>query len=103
MASWALSDLPIIDRELKPLPKPYLTSINFTKEQYSANIPPRKEAALVIGFYWKKPWTDKELAKKVKNVSRRKHEVWQKNRSLILKALKIGKGKRKALGVRSKT
>ena len=90
VASWALSELPIIDRELKPMPKPDPASINFIKEQYSDEFPPIKLAALVIAFYWKKPWTDKELAERVEGVKIEKIG-WKRNKELILKALKSQK------------
>jgi hypothetical protein len=58
-ARWAISSLPVIDRELKSLPEPDAKSIKFIKKQYKKK---NSEAAFVIGFYWKKPWTDEELA-----------------------------------------
>jgi hypothetical protein len=73
-AAWAIRALPIIDRELKPLPEPDPDMVDFIKQQYSlmsgkedikdsAEI--KRSAALVIGFYWKTPWTDEELAQLV--------------------------------------
>jgi hypothetical protein len=74
-AAWAISSLPIIDRELKPLPEPDPDLIDFIKQQGSlkgekGDIKKRAAefkrcAALVIGFYWKTPWTDEELAQLV--------------------------------------
>ena len=62
----AISSLPLIDRETKPLPEPDEESIKFIKEQFLIKNDDRKKAALVMGYYWKKPWTDKELAEKIK-------------------------------------
>ena len=67
VASWAISSLPIIDRESKPLPEPDTDLIDFIKKQFSLEedklgVPKKKKAALVTGFYWKAPWTDEELA-----------------------------------------
>lgn len=66
-AAWAISSLPIIDRESKPLPEPDTDLIDFIKKQFSLEedepgVPKKKKAALVTGFYWKAPWTDEELA-----------------------------------------
>ncbi len=87
-ARWAIAELPIIDRELKPLPKPDADSLHFIKEKSSLNFsdePWAKEAALVIAFYWKKPWNDIELAEKVKETI-----LNRRNQSLILETLKSG-------------
>ncbi|MCP5102469.1 MAG: NACHT domain-containing protein [bacterium] len=65
IAKFTFSFLPIIDRELKPLSKPNLDSINFIREQYLSDDFHNRSAALVIGFYWKKPWTDEELFEKI--------------------------------------
>ncbi len=67
VASWAISDLPLIDRESKPLLEPDPDLIDFIKKQFTLGgneprVPKTKEAALVMGFYWKTPWTDEELA-----------------------------------------
>jgi hypothetical protein len=67
-AAWTISSLPIIARELKPLPEPDPELIDFIKQQGSLmgekdeSAKFKRSAALVIGFYWKTPWTDKELA-----------------------------------------
>jgi hypothetical protein len=66
MAAWTISSLPIIDRESKPLPEPDTGMIDFIKKQFSLEkdehgVHEKKKAALVTGFYWKTPWTDKEL------------------------------------------
>ena len=95
MAAWAISDLPIIDRELNPFPKPDQELIEFIKEWFSMKEGPfkekiRKRASLIIGFYLKKPWTDKELAGLVaKEVKRGRifGEEERENGILILKAL----------------
>jgi hypothetical protein len=70
-AAWAIKEFPIIDRELKPLPEPDPDFIDFIKQPGSlmgekdecAKF--KRHAALVIGFYWKTPWTDEELAQLV--------------------------------------
>lgn len=66
-ASWAIESLPIIDRDLNPLPKPNPELIKFIKEQYSLDDDKWTNrtkilASLVIAFYWRTPWTDEELA-----------------------------------------
>jgi len=66
-AAWAISSLPIIDRESKPLPEPDPDMIGFIKKQFSLDegdyrVYAKKGASLVMGFYWKMPWTDEELA-----------------------------------------
>jgi hypothetical protein len=65
-AAWAISSFPIINRELKPLPEPDPNLIDFIKQQYSLKGEKgdivKRHAALVIGFYWKTPWADEELA-----------------------------------------
>jgi len=65
-ASWAISSLPIIDRESKPLQEPDPDLIDFIKKQFSLEddehgIPVNKKASLIMGFYWKMPWADEEL------------------------------------------
>lgn len=67
VASWAIGLLPIIDRELNPLPKPNPELIKFIKEQYSLGEDKWPNwtkilASLVMAFYWRTPWTDEELA-----------------------------------------
>ena len=67
VSSWAISDLPLIDRESKPLLEPDPDLIDFIKKQFSPEgdelkVPAKKRASLVMGFYWKAPWTDEELA-----------------------------------------
>ena len=82
MAKWAISVLPIIDRQLKALPEPDADSLRFIKERSFFEVNSEKAAALVIAFYWKKPWTDEELAEKVKN-----SKVREPNRTLMLEVL----------------
>lgn len=81
-ARYAISAMPIIDREFKPLPEPDADSIQFIEEMYSQYDLFAKEAALVIAFYWKKPWTDDELAEKVKEST-----LFDRNQSLMFKVL----------------
>lgn len=70
VAAWALSALPIIDRNLKPLPAPDYQVVEFVKGHFSLddgirwNIAKRK-TSLIAGFYWGVPWTDEELAEMV--------------------------------------
>ncbi len=74
-ASWAISELPLIDRNSCILPEPSPELTDFIKTQFNndkkgmlANT--GKFASLIMGFYWKKPWEDKEivglLAKQIK-------------------------------------
>lgn len=97
MASWAISSLPVIDRELKPLPEPDPDSINFIMDQSLNEVLHKKFASLVLGFYWKKPWTDEELAKRLKG-AKYGGKSWEINKELIFKVLRSGK--RKARGAK---
>jgi hypothetical protein len=72
-AAWAISSLPIIDRESKPLPEPDPDMIDFIKKQFSLDegdyrVYAKKGASLVMGFYWKAPWTDEELTQLVASI-----------------------------------
>jgi hypothetical protein len=99
-AAWAIMALPIIDRELKPLPEPDPDMVDFIKHQYSlmggkednkeraAEF--KRSAALVIGFYWKTPWTDEELAQLVASEygRRNKYDILDRQNFVpLLKAL----------------
>ncbi|NIN22574.1 MAG: hypothetical protein GTO66_30755 [Candidatus Aminicenantes bacterium] len=90
MASLTISTLSLIERNQKPLPEPDPDSINFIKEQFLLDGSFKKFASLVIAFYWKKPWTDEDLAEKFKNI-RTGLMRCERNKSLILKALESGK------------
>jgi len=72
VASWAITKLPLIDRELKPIPKPNQSEIDFIRQQFELwELTPSIEnlkksfASLLMAFYWKTPWNDEELAKLV--------------------------------------
>ena len=65
VASWAIKDMSLIDRELKPLPEPNQDQIDFIKKQFKSKEMKQSSASLKIAFYWKKPWNDEELAKMV--------------------------------------
>ena len=107
-AAWAISSLPIIDRGLKPLPEPDPDLIDFVKQQYSLmsgtedteSAEFKRCAALVIGFYWKTPWTDEELAQLVALEYDRlnKYKRYSQNLVPLLKALgEPGKAQLEAL------
>jgi hypothetical protein len=69
-ATWAIMELPIIDRALNPFREPDQGIIEFINNWYSMKEGPferkfRKCASLVIGIYLKKPWTDERLAELV--------------------------------------
>jgi hypothetical protein len=73
VASWAISDLPLIGRESKPLPEPDLDMIDFITKQFTLDgddyrVYAKKRASLVMGFYWKAPWTDEELAQSAASI-----------------------------------
>lgn len=70
VASWAITALPLIDRELKPIPEPNQTEIDFIRQQFelrglspSMKNWPNSFASLLMAFYWKTPWNDEEIAK----------------------------------------
>lgn len=72
VASWAITTLPLIDRELKPIPEPNQSKIDFIKQQFelwelthSMENWKKSFASLLVAFYWKTPWNDEELAKLV--------------------------------------
>ncbi len=60
--SWAIIQLPIIDRKLCKFPELDPDLILFIKKQYSLKERFRTQASLVMGYYLKAPWTDEELA-----------------------------------------
>ena len=72
VSSWAITMLPLIDRESKPIPEPNQSKIDFIKQQFelldltfsSENLK-KTFASLLMAFYWKTPWNDEELAKLV--------------------------------------
>jgi hypothetical protein len=73
VASWAIADSPLIDRVSKPLPEPDPDLIDFIKKQFSLDaddyrVYAKKRASLVMGFYWKMPWTDEELVQLVASI-----------------------------------
>jgi hypothetical protein len=72
VASWAISDLPIIDRKSNPFPKPDQELIKTIEEWSEKELvvggrarATTKIASIVIGFYLREPWTNEELAKLV--------------------------------------
>lgn len=89
VASWAISDLPIIDRKLNPFPKPDQELIEIVegwcskKEQGSYGR--TMEASIIIGFYLRKPWTDGELAKLVTEVAEKGslHREWSNGKRIL--------------------
>lgn len=65
-ASWAISELPLMNRDFCMFPEPDIESINFIKTQFRAEHGillhrPKKLACLVLGYYWRRPWKDKKL------------------------------------------
>lgn len=72
VANWAITMLPLIDRELKPIPEPNQSKIDFIQQQIelceltpSIKNSKKSFASLLMAFYWKTPWNDEELAKLV--------------------------------------
>ncbi len=97
VASWAISSLPLINRELKPLPEPNQNQIDFVKQQVDRN-----KASLTIAFYWKTPWADEELARLVASKYDRFTSFDQKQHENLLIALgEPGKVQLEALKKRS--
>jgi len=88
VASWAISDLPIIDRKLNPFPKPDQELIETiegwcSKKEHRSHDRTR-DASIIIGFYLKKPWTDEELAKIVSEVVKREApRRWSNGRRIL--------------------
>jgi hypothetical protein len=104
VASWAISSLPIIDRKLKPLPEPDPKLVDFVRQQSSLNKAEWDNtlkilASLVIGFYWKTPWTDEELVYLVTSlVEKSPYPSYFLNYKSLLKALgEPGKAQLEAL------
>jgi hypothetical protein len=67
VSTWAISSLPIMDRELKPLGQPDSDLIKFIKAASSSPEKTRNyefyvPASLIVAFYYKSPWTDAEIA-----------------------------------------
>ena len=68
-SAWAIAHSPVFDRSIKLLPEPDADVIQFLKEQAGIEVDgggPRsrfkRRAAWLLAFYWRKPWTDEELA-----------------------------------------
>nr|WP_292391151.1 NACHT domain-containing protein [Methanosarcina sp. UBA5] len=66
LAYWAIARLPLMNRDAYKLLEPNIQSINFIKKQFRSRqknrrIEMKKLACLVMGFYWKTPWDDKEI------------------------------------------
>lgn len=92
VASWAISTLPIIDRELKPITNIEPTLPDFIKEQYTldeGDYPNhfKKNACLVIGFYIKAPWSDEEIAKLIASRLEQRHPFDRYQYEALLNAL----------------
>lgn len=92
----------MIDRELKPLPEPEQDMIAFIKEQSLLEKSERETdakiaASLIIGFYWKKPWSDEELAQMASRIGDR-----QLSKSLLKALGEPGQAQLKALKQREK-
>jgi len=84
-ARWAISSLPVIDRDLNPIPEPEPALIEFIKKEFSSDDQYSSFASLIIGFYLKKPWTDEEIAKLA--VLKYGSEIEKSNIVSLLKAL----------------
>lgn len=67
VAAWAISELPIVNRNACILPEPNIQSIDFVKnnflEERTGYYKTSKLACLIIGLYWKTPWNDEEILK----------------------------------------
>lgn len=66
-AAWAIAELPINDRDEGVYSQPTNSMVNFVREQFSTGsnsfrVSKLKIASLIMGFYWKQPWSDEELA-----------------------------------------
>lgn len=110
MAAWAISHAPIIDRDLKPLPEPDPGLIEFIKKHSSLDEESLEGrikivASLVIGFYCKTPWSDKELARIVAlRLIKGSFSSWSSICEALLKALgRPGKVKLEAIKQKDKS
>lgn len=97
VAIWAISDLPIIDRKSNPFPKPNKELAETIERWWSERktntlvrmrterrptTRMKKRASIIIGFYSKEPWTDKELAKHVKSINPR-IDSWSNGKRIL--------------------
>lgn len=95
VASWALSELPIIDRKLSPFPKKNQELIADIKRMYSSTeskpvnkYSRAKEASIVAGFYTMSPWSDSSLMKMIlREWKKEKLKDWN-NGAVIMEYLK---------------
>jgi hypothetical protein len=73
VAYWAISALPLMNRDACRIMEPTIQLIDFLKTQFHSSEKIRSPAVkklscLIIGFYWKTPWNDKELAELVESI-----------------------------------
>jgi len=110
VASWAITTLPLIDRELKPIPEPNQSKIDFIRQQFEfLELTPSIEnvkksfASLLMAFYWKTPWNDEELAKLVTYNFYTKHRHEHKIDDFLHSLGEPGKAQLKALKQKDST
>lgn len=78
LAYWAISRLPLMNRDACKLLEPNIQSMDFIKKQFRSRKKNRRNemkklACLVMGYYWKTPWDDKEIAELIESMSYEKN------------------------------
>lgn len=93
VASWAIADLPIMDRKLSPFQKidqeliKLIEGWSLTKENKGFYNKKMRHASIVLGFYLISPWTNEELSKLVAEVIEDSRNIEWSNGKSILKEL----------------
>lgn len=89
VASRAIAGLPLIERDLTSLREPDTMLLTLIYCKLSSKNFDSMIAAIIIAFYWGKPWNNEELIKKVIEIP--KDILWKRNRLLLLKAFGVEK------------
>lgn len=80
LATWSIAMSPLLDRERTPLPVPDASLSEWFLGQYDCEsaqgIPVWRGAALTLAYYWKQPWSDDEIARRIPTVSM--NAAWQR-------------------------
>ena len=89
MAAWAFSALPILDRGSVTLPQPDEALISWLIERSNAESVHSASyyAPLVLAYYWRRPWSDREIGERVAVVSETPHTSVTNSGLRLLNAL----------------